>query len=142
MVSDPGRIRTCDRLIRSQMLYPLSYGTIFLLSIACHIRISGIFPLHGLFPVRKTLQRRIIPMAANLLSTSFCLSCVLSAYVAYHWSFLHRNESVVYFSKHRHKTLANCYLEVRCSLPARPPDLGDLKAWRAGRYPLSYGTKK
>ena len=44
LVSDPGRIRTCDRLIRSQMLYPLSYGTIFLLSIVCHTRISNIFP--------------------------------------------------------------------------------------------------
>lgn len=26
-LSDPGRNRTCDRLIRSQMLYPLSYWT-------------------------------------------------------------------------------------------------------------------
>ena len=31
--------------------------------------------------------------------------------------------------------------EVRCSLPARPPESGSLQAWRAGRYPLSYGTK-
>ena len=30
-LSDPGKTRTCDPLLRRQMLYPLSYGADFIL---------------------------------------------------------------------------------------------------------------
>jgi hypothetical protein len=47
-IGDPGRIRTCDPLIRNQVLYPLSYGASSIVALA--LLVLGIITLGRLKP--------------------------------------------------------------------------------------------